>query len=428
VPGDDGAVDEGDEAPDDGDDGSLDGAGIPCAVRKVLSEHCTSCHGSPTRFGAPMSLLRHEDILAAGKVDASRSVHELMMERIHHEDPRLRMPPASQPALEAAELATLDGWLAAGAPRSDESCVPAGDDGGDGGDGDGDADGDDLDTTGLECFKLTAHAPGDFDAPYAVGVARDTYINFSFKAPWQGAGYGMVMRPLIDNDQVIHHWLLFQEASGVTDGEIAESSGTHPTGDLVYGWAPGGKGVDYRSHGDVGFEFTEGTGFVVELHYNSDDAAALDASGVELCVQKEKPANIAGVSWLGRDFFFYVSEQQSVCNPGDAGPIHIIGVSPHMHLKGKHMKGILNRADGRSEVIHDAPFSFSDQGWYPKDFVLMPGDTITTTCTWDGFVSFGKDTTEEMCYLFTVAYPKGALSDGLPGGIAAHGGSACLGL
>ena len=92
--------------------------------------------------------------------------------------------------------------------------------------------------------------------------------------------------------------------------------------------------------------------------------------------------------------------------------------------------GLLER--GESGAYHAVspppPFSFADQAWYRKDLVIMPGDTITTTCTWDGFVNFGTDTSEEMCYLFTVAYPKGALSDGLPAGTAAHGGGACLGL
>ena len=40
----------------------------------------------------------------------------------------------------------------------------------------------------------------------------------------------------------------------------------------------------------------------------------------------------------------------------------------------------------------------------------------------------GQATTAEMCYLFTTAYPKGALTDQGVVGTATHGGSACLGL
>jgi hypothetical protein len=414
IAGDGDASDDGSDAPD----------GIPCAVEDVLRAHCTSCHASPPQFGAPMPLTSHASFTAASKTDPGRKVHELVKERLHHDDPALRMPPASQSALSADELAVLDAWLDAGALASDEACVP---------DGDGDApiddgDGDEIDREDLECFPLLAHAQGDAKQPYPVGSARDAYVNFSFEAPWDGAGYGIVLNPLIDNTQVIHHWLLFQQNGGVVDGAITDSNGTHPSGELVYVWTPGGGPMDYRDHGDVGFEFPAGAGFDLEIHYNSDDASAVDASGVEVCVQKKKPQNLAAVSWLGRDWFVYVNQQTSVCNPRDDGPIHVLAVSPHMHLQGKHMKGVINRANGATEVIHDAPFSFHDQAWYPKDLMIMPGDTITTTCTWNGFVSFGTDTAEEMCYLFTVAYPKGALSDGLPAGATAHGSSACLGL
>ena len=58
----------------------------------------------------------------------------------------------------------------------------------------------------------------------------------------------------------------------------------------------------------------------------------------------------------------------------------------------------------------------------------MPGDTITTECSYTKPTVFGKATTAEMCYLFTYAYPKGALSNLDPWGAFAHGGSSCLGL
>jgi hypothetical protein len=422
-PSGDGAGDGGGDG--DGDtpghgDPTLDGAGIPCAVRAVLSKHCTLCHSSPPSFNAPMALTEQADFVANAASDATRTVYDVIKERVHHSDAALRMPPASQAPLSAQELAALDVWLDEGAAFAEENCGAA--------QGDDDAGtGEPIDTSGLECFELTAHAPESKSAPYAVGTARDAYVNFSFSAPWQGTAYGIVIRPIIDNAQVLHHWLLFQNASGVSDGQVGSSSGAHPDGELVHGWAPGGTYVNFREHGDVGFEFPSGTGFTVEMHYNSDDASAEDASGVEVCVQREKPEHIAGVSWLGSDAIFFATSVQSTCDPKAEQPIHILGVSPHMHLLGKHMTGIINRSDGSTTVLHDADFSFNDQTWYPKDLVLMPGETITTTCTWSSAAIFGKGT-DEMCYLFTTAYPKGALADGLSWGSTAHGANACLGM
>jgi hypothetical protein len=428
---------EGNGDPDDGPDGNppvsegepdaggnamgdptLNGAGIPCEVQSVLRKHCTLCHSSPPSFNAPMPLTSQADFVASR--DGSRKVYELVQERIHASDASERMPPASQEGLSGSELSALDAWLADGAQTSEESCGGA--------QGDEDAGAPPIDTTELECHKLLAHAPDSKSTPYAVGMARDAYVNFSFTAPWQGTAYGIVIRPVIDNAQVLHHWLLFQSNTAVADGTVAGSNGTHPDGELVHGWAPGGQHVDFREHGDVGFEFPGGTTFTVEMHYNSSDGAALDASGVELCVQKQKPANLAGVSWLGTDAIFFTTSAQSTCVPTASEPIHIVGVSPHMHLKGKHMKGIVNRANGSSETLHDGAFSFNDQTFYPKDLTLMPGDTITTTCEWSSLATFGKKTSDEMCYMFTLAYPKGALADGKVQGTSLHGSGACLGL
>ena len=98
-----------------------------------------------------------------------------------------------------------------------------------------------------------------------------------------------------------------------------------------------------------------------------------------------------------------------------------------MHLTGTHMKGVINRKDGTTEILSDEDFDFNYQVSYPKDVTLMPGDTITTTCTYNTPQTFGEGTTAEMCYLFTLAYPQGALADGQAWGSTAHGGSSCLG-
>src|SRR5690606_28517553 len=121
---------------------------------------------------------------------------------------------------------------------------------------------------------------------------------------------------------------------------------------------------------------------------------------------------------------------EGVCTPSAREPIHILGVSPHMHVAGTHMKGVINRAGGGTTVLHDLPFSFNDQTFYKKDEMLMPGDTITVTCSFSEPKSFGQGTTQEMCYLFTVAYPAGALVSSNPidaaWGRTAHGNNSCV--
>jgi hypothetical protein len=149
---------------------------------------------------------------------------------------------------------------------------------------------------------------------------------------------------------------------------------------------------------------------------------------VEICVQKTKPKNIAGLSWLGLDQLAIPSTKWTgTCAPIAQQPIHILSVTPHMHKTGVHMKGTINRKDGKKEVLHDEPFDFDYQRGYEKDVILNPGDTVTTECTFSKPMAFGESTNAEMCYLFTLAYPKGALADLGLWGRFAHGGSACLG-
>jgi hypothetical protein len=88
------------------------------------------------------------------------------------------------------------------------------------------------------------------------------------------------------------------------------------------------------------------------------------------------------------------------------------------------MKVDINRAAGGIEVLQDMPFDFATQISYMKDVWLEPGDSITTTCTYDRPVSFGEGTGDEMCYFFTLAYPKLALTDAGLGAVI-HGPNSC---
>ena len=46
----------------------------------------------------------------------------------------------------------------------------------------------------------------------------------------------------------------------------------------------------------------------------------------------------------------------------------------------------------------DTPFSFAYQLIHDTPNFIMPGDTLTTNCTYDSPVTFGPGTVNEMCY------------------------------
>jgi hypothetical protein len=402
--------------------------GLPCNVKKIVDAKCAAtCHTDPPQ-GTYMALKTHAQWLATGTSDKTKKYWELAKVRVNATG-NMSMPPTGSTELTAQEKTTLNTWLSSGAPASTEVCAPSVTP-------DAGVPPENLDTTGLECFKFLAHTKGDKKSKFKVGAVKDAYWNFGFKAPWTGMMYGIIVRPVIDNATVLHHWLIYRE--DIADDSVEKTIGQHPGGELIHGWAPGGIAMDFRKHGDVGFELPP-TSYAVEFHYNSSDPNALDASGVELCAQKTPPKNIASMTWLGYDQGGTLSYASGVClSPSTSwtgtckpvaqtGPINLVFVSPHLHQTGRHLKSVIKGVDGKERILHDKAFDFNYQVTYETQEVLMPGETITTTCTFSEPKCAGQATTQEMCYLFTYAWPKHALVDKGTEGTFMHGEGVCLG-
>lgn len=97
--------------------------GVPCDVAGVLITRCAACHGRPTSNGAPMSMVTYEDLTAASKSDASKSVIVLAIERMR--DTTRPMPPTGA---SDGDIMVLTAWIAAGLPRG--TCAAPLDEGG----------------------------------------------------------------------------------------------------------------------------------------------------------------------------------------------------------------------------------------------------------------------------------------------------------
>jgi hypothetical protein len=384
------------------------GSGLPCKVEAIVAARCGLCHGKSARFGAPMSLTRQPDFQALAVTDGMKRVRQVVQERINAATKP--MPPADVPPLMADELTTLNDWLGRGALESDERCAPVR------WPDDMDIAGNEVDTSNLDCYRFVAYAPGDKAAKYPVGVAVDSWMNMTFKAEWQGDGYVQVIRPVVDNAAAVHHWALYIEPG--TDGNVEPGTGVHAGGQRVAGWGPGGSAVDFRRFGDLGLPLPSTT-YVLDIHYNSMDPEAVDASGAELCMSKTRPKTLLGNTRLGYvnsilvgDFGGPRTTWTGVCKPeSQEEPIHIVYGIPHMHRTGRRITSVITAVDGTTRTLLDKPYEFENQNGYDLDAVLMPGESITTTCTFSEPKSFGQGTNDEMCYLFSYSYPAGALVD-----------------
>lgn len=285
---------------------------------------------------------------------------------------------------------------------------------------------------GTLCYTFRNHGepvPGD-TTPYGV-IPGEHYVSFFYTAPWTEPSELVRWRTLYDNAKVLHHWLLYSTVGNAMDGTFLPSIGTHigDAAQLIAGWAVGGNDVQMPE--GVGLQLPgPGDGLMIEWHfYNNDLAPVMDSSGIEVCVVPAGSLeHTAGMTWLGTENFNGPvgmppgrHDFSGTCVPGRFGmagnePIRIFSFWPHMHTHGRHMKSVIHRADGRDEEVFNKPFDFNHQITYPAMVDLHPGDSITSTCTFEntsgGNVAFGPSTGQEMCYQFAFSYPAGALENG----------------
>jgi hypothetical protein len=406
---------------------------LPCDVAAVLVKNCSSCHGSPTNFGAPMALVSWDDLQKPAPISKGRVTRELALERMKSD--ASPMPPAPHARVSAAEIASFEGWIAEGAPKGTQTCTntTAAPDGG-------------TAQTPLvpkpsDCeatFEFKAHgATGETDnSKFKISstpqLEGNQYHCFYFKPPYD-AGSGLLwFDSILDNTARLHHWILYATDNAThASGTSAPCNAQEPGAYFVVGWAPGANNVAVPSDTSLALPSGPNAGLILEVHYYNDSKQEqVDGSGLKFCTAKQsKRAHLAGIHSVGSEGICIPPntrghEVVGGCDPrDDMGDIHILGVWPHMHKTARRMQVAIKRKGGMLEVIHDKAFDFNSQIFYPmkNDLVLKSGDSLEAHCFYDNDtnqkIKFGERTQDEMCYAFTMAWPAGALTNqGLFGG------------
>ena len=393
---------------------------LPCEVSVVLGTYCGACHGETPNFGAPMPLVTLADLQKPVAAQPGKLMYDLVLERM--EDLQRPMPPAPNPAADAADIAVVRAWVESGAPAG-KAC-----------EGQGAMPPDDmrpeLPPPNPECdyvFELRAHGspvPND-DTPYMVPPLKDLYVNFSFQVPWIGEAQAIEFHPIVDDARVLHHYLLytFPVGGALSNGSIVPGFGMHPAESLVAGWAPGGSPTVMP--GNVGLEMPPGpTGrMTLEVHYHNETGEVVpDRSGVRACVTTRKRPEAAAVSLLGTELIVIPGPGEwkftGICTPVfnilTQTPVHILTSGPHMHRRGRHITTKIHRTDGSVDILLDVPFDFDNQVIYDTPEIINPGDWLETTCTYEseGPAIFGIRTDDEMCQNYLTTWPAGLLDTG----------------
>jgi len=228
------------------------------------------------------------------------------------------------------------------------------------------------------------------------------------------------MAPVVGNNQLVHHIVLFTMPSeSLTEDmrdpagwDCIDGMGSDSLDGMLTAWAPG----------MLPIEFPEGTGLaiepdhhiVVQMHYfynGPETDGASDQSGYAFHVA-DGPVSPVFMAPVG-DFSFAIPPGATDYTSTDTFEnsfldLQVLGMFPHMHQLGTWFNAVIKHDDGTETCLVDGAYSFDNQMTYqfkePAEF--KQGDSVEFTCTWDNSegtntVTYGERTDEEMCFFFT---------------------------
>jgi hypothetical protein len=323
-------------------------------------------------------------------------------------------------SLSDEQIATIAGWVDAGAPAGDPADAP---------DTPGDPPG-----TGLSRIDLTLAMP----EPYTPQNEPDDYRCFLLDWPEQTTMYvtGIGLNPGVP--EILHHMIAFLATPDVVaDFEAMDAAEPGP-GYACYGgpggqerplwiggWAPGVQGIENAP--GTGVEVPPGSKVILQLHYNTSYAPpSPDRTELLFKLDAAVEKRAGTMPWvnpmwvLGGEMTIPAHSTDvthSVTNDPtqwveiftggqfqNGQPLTLYSAGLHMHTLGKRGLIRIDRQDGSTECMLDIPrWDFHWQGGYsfatPKQ--INPGDKIHMECTWDNptdqDVNWGEGTADEMC-------------------------------
>jgi len=394
-----GAEDAGSDVGNGGVDATTAALGLPCAVDGVLARNCRSCHSNPPLYGAPMPLVTWEDLQAPAPSDRSKKVYERVGARIHDDADPMPKPPNAR--LGPGDTKILDDFITVGAPRSGNSCQSQGADGS---------------PVPLDCAPDVHMLPqGRWTMPKE---QKDEYVCYGFDITESVKRHTIAFAPKIDNKKLVHHVVLFQSDSAEDPTPHACSAGGSILWRMIFAWAPGGQNLNLPP--EAGFPLEGTTHYVAQVHYNNVTGleGESDGSGFDMCSTDQLRPNDADVMAFGSQEFKIPKQSRygiecSLTVPSSFSEVHTFSALPHMHKLGTSLSNTLYPASDPSKPIDmgaQSTWDFNNQVWMRIDATLRSGDLVKTRCAWTNTtqddVGFGQNTDDEMCYAFTMYYPR----------------------
>lgn len=322
-------------------------------VEPILQQRCQECHHPGT--AAPFSLLTYDDAVSWSAM-IKEVVHERRMPP-WHADPRFGHF-SNDRSLKTAEIKTLVDWIDQGTVAGKPEEAPPSKEF---------AEGWRIGTPDA-VFELPKDVsiPANGTMPYKYFV---TETNFK-EDMWVEAAEA---RP--GNRGVVHHIIVFSMQEGMKQA-VQEKN-------WIVAMAPGDEPL--RLPVGVGRKIPAGSKLVWQMHYTPTGKPETDRSAVAFKFCKTPPEKAARVFGVDNHRFiipagesnFRVEARHTV-----GRPITLLGMMPHMHLRGKSFEYTATFPDGRKEVLLSVPqFDFNWQTSYRLDKPLSVPAGTKIECT-----------------------------------------------
>jgi mono/diheme cytochrome c family protein len=338
-------------------------------IARLVQSRCQQCH-RPGQ-AAPFSLLKYEDAR-----HWAETIKEVTTER--------RMPPwfadrgvgkfANDRSLGDQEIATIAEWVDAGCPKGDERDLPSPREFAEGW------------TIGKPDVVFTMEK--EYAVP-ATGVVPYRY--FLIPTNFDEDKWVQAVELHAGSPQVVHHILMQVRAPGEGTRERRARDPLTADDQRALGYfaamAPGSIPPVFPP--GFGKKIPKGAQILFQMHYTPNGTAQNDRSSVGLIFAKEPVHTEVRTRGIFNQFFVippdadghevtsrYLLPQDSV----------VIGMMPHMHLRGKSFEYTVAHPDGRSEKLLSVPrYDFNWQLTYDlaEPLRLSKGATIHCKAQFD---------------------------------------------
>ncbi len=373
-------------------------------IVRIFQRNCQACH-HPGDI-APFSLMNYRDARPW-----ARAIKEAVVMR--------KMPPWKAKAgcaefdgerrLSDDDIATISGWVDAGAPEGDPAELPA---------------------------PLTFEGDWALGAPdvvlqpdedYTVKPGNDIYRCFTIPTKLRGDRYISAVDIKPGNRTVVHHVIIYLDTTGeskqLDDADPGPGytsfggPGFVATGTLG-GWAPGAR-ARFEPNGNA-WVLPKDARVVIQVHYHpTGEESATDRTQIGLYFARQpviKDIQVAPI--FNTSFTIPAGAPRHRVTALLPVPVnaHLLGIFPHMHLLGREMTVEARSLSGETRCLIDIDdWNFNWQGfyYYKEPVPITPFTVLSLTAHFDNSennpfnpnsppktVQWGEQTTDEMCLAF----------------------------